>query len=669
MRTKLHLISMPWGNPEKPSIQLGCLRAHVEHTMGDAVEVATHSGHWQVPLYAAQSGYLRFFRNYIGVGEELYFLLGLGAGALPRSADDPSLESMLERLNAGSWSVRPVSKSTLSTLRRATYTFLREDVLSQVDDEAINIFGFTLHHEQVFAAILAAYFIRRHVPNAVFLFGGGSATFSETLHALDRADVPGFVVVGEGERPLAAMLEQALAAPDDGPDALLDAIEAAVPGALRIGGGRERPVGPGLRPPRLGRLDLDQLPVPDYEEYFEKVRDASPDEDCFLEVLKDTEILIEGSRGCFVQCDFCGLNSVWSRFQKMTPARVFDNVRTLVERYHPPRIRFVDNVCDTWAEAYADLMLAHGMKIETFMELRSHHSQEFFTKLSLVGVSEVQIGVEALSQPLLTAMRKRTKVIQNVRAQKYLVELGIRSMSNIMTHHPRSTVADVEETKRVIGGIANFGFFQLCTYSLAPDSPLYHEFGEDERAQVTRAGEWIHPGWPAFGQKFDYRTPPSGTVGPEVAQAWTEFRRWYGELRDRVNVCPKSLVVRRLGRDRLLVSDTRWFDNREYRLDGDRARVLEACHRGPTARTLRTELGLTQRELDGILGELLAQYLLVEVGGAYMSTPLRPRDELVVALLHPARGGDAMHRGVARGGATRAAPTSQADERPRLAVV
>ena len=136
---------------------------------------------------------------------------------------------------------------------------------------------------------------------------------------------------------------------------------------------------------------------PNYQEYFDTLNKASADNEFKLSFLKQCQLPIEGSRGCFAACDFCGLNSTWTGFRAAPADRVVSQAKELAARHPGPTIFFVDNVCDTWAERYSEQLLKRGLRYEAFMELRAHHPEPFWTKLALAGVNNIQIGVESFS--------------------------------------------------------------------------------------------------------------------------------------------------------------------------------------------------------------------------------------------------------------------------------
>ena len=57
MKIKLHLLSMPWADPELPSIQTSALKAYVDATFGNRVTTKTYSAFASIALKQTRGGY------------------------------------------------------------------------------------------------------------------------------------------------------------------------------------------------------------------------------------------------------------------------------------------------------------------------------------------------------------------------------------------------------------------------------------------------------------------------------------------------------------------------------------------------------------------------------------------------------------------------------------
>jgi hypothetical protein len=310
-----------------------------------------------------------------------------------------------------------------------------------------------------------------------------------------------------------------------------------------------------------------------------------------------------------------------------------------MEIYRCDKVVFMDNVCDTWAEGYADALIERNGRVRAFMELRVHHPESFWAKLALCGVEDVQVGIESFVQELLTLMNKGTRAKDNLLVQKWLKELGIRSSSNLITHHPKSTTGHVRETKAILREIPHLDRLHLSNFALLLGSPIDRELIPEERRRlVERTGIDL----PAsvrgyFTLKGEYE-PPDRMLDDDAMAAWSDLEVWERRFRRELPDEP-SMTVSRLG-DVALVIDARTHQRKEFFLEGDSARVYELCHRGPTLAKLEKESGLGSASVQRVVTRFLDDGLLIAIGEHLVSLALRPRDELIrnIALAADQRG-------------------------------
>jgi radical SAM superfamily enzyme YgiQ (UPF0313 family) len=375
---------------------------------------------------------------------------------------------------------------------------------------------------------------------------------------------------------------------------------------------------------------LNEVPLPDYQEYFDTLSRASADGEFRLSFLKQCQLPIEGSRGCFATCDFCGLNSTWTGFRAASADRVVSQAEELAARHPGPTIFFVDNVCDTWAERYSEQLLERGLRYEAFMELRAHHPESFWTKLALAGVNNIQIGVETFSPGLLAKMGKGTRVFQNIAVQKYLKELGVKSCSNLIFWHPGSTLADVAETRRALEQLSHLDELSTIKFVLVAGSPLYYSLPLEDRQRLRPAlKESIPAAVREFAFRFGHIPPGRMALDRETDSAWQELEDWYEGLKARCRSRPHELTVTRIAPDRLRVLDNRFGELKEHLLAGADATIHDFCHSARKKERIAAGTGLTAARVEEGLASLVERKLLYETEGFYISLALRPRDELI----------------------------------------
>jgi hypothetical protein len=284
------------------------------------------------------------------------------------------------------------------------------------------------------------------------------------------------------------------------------------------------------------------------------------------------------------------------------------------------------------------MLMRQGVRQQLTMELRANHQEQFWTRLALAGLTAVQVGVEAISSPLLKAMGKGTKAIHNLAAHKYLSELRVLPSNNLITHHPASTLADVRETRRILALIPHWAPFRACPFLLMDGSPLYNSLAEEERARLKPRREVRLPRQVArYAISYAYRTPAVLGPGRPVMKAWDEFAREYKRdpaWRPDDHV---RLDVLRVDPDTIRITDSRTAQTRFHEFSGDAARIYDACHAGLTLDAVARGTRLTVEVVRPALAMFSRLKLLLRVDDHYLSLALRPRDELLGRLFaeHP----------------------------------
>ncbi len=628
MRVRLHLISPPWAPPWNASPQLGALKAWIDHTFGAEVKSRTYSA--ALPILYRYRGNLctTFHDEFHEAGEAIYLLMYWRkylSAKVPVSAAE--IRKFLARLNAARGQAEPVTMKIVEGLEAATTAYVADTVLPHLDAEAVNVIGLTINFNQVHAAVMIARQIRDAAPGKklLFVFGGFLASLPNIVNLLPRLAVEGYTVFGEGERKLELIIRELLDA-----ESFDGRLQAPPPGVFRIGD----PVNLFERKEELFKTELDdlsQLPVPDYEDYYSFYESVAESDPIFARIVP-LGLPLEGTRGCFAKCDFCNLNSQWSRFRKQSAADIYLKVQKLAARH--PGVRylvFVDNVCDSFAEKFADDALRSGQRLNFFMELRVHHPLRFWVKLALAGLTCAQVGIEALSPPLLHKMAKGTSVIQNVRVQKYLRELGIKSSAGLITNHPLATRADLEETRRVLRMVSHLDSFVGQRFGLSFGSPLYERLPAAEKRALdswffVEPPQALRPFAAAQGYAVPARYLPSVDDWNEWSLLCDEVRRAAARSAAEIPL----FTVSRTSSGKRLILDRR-FGERAFTLEGLAARVYDACHEGLKIEFLETALGLQRNEFESELQALVRDELILCVDSHYLSLALRPREEVIAA--------------------------------------
>lgn len=188
-------------------------------------------------------------------------------------------------------------------------------------------------------------------------------------------------------------------------------------------------------PPRPVIRDMDGLPVPDYDHYFETLRASA------LSSLIRPGLLAESSRGCWwgekSHCTFCGLNGAGMQHRSKSPDRVLAELSELSARYNNRSIQFVDNILDmSYFRTVLPKLAAAPEKYHLFYEIKANLKREQIALLAEAGVRWVQPGIESLDDNVLRLIGKGNSTMMNVQLLKWSRAFGIHAAWNMLSGIP-----------------------------------------------------------------------------------------------------------------------------------------------------------------------------------------------------------------------------------------
>jgi len=426
------LVSMPFMAPHHPSIQLGLLKS-----------LAARCGFPSRTLHANLDFAVR-------IGMESYELLWQHRGAMvgdwlfsleafPGTAPDPQAR-MIEDLACGlSYLGASPDEMREKLLRIRTIdvpTYL-DELVSTFPWEEVAVVGFSSTFQQNAASFALARRLKQRHPRIVTVFGGANFDDEmgpELVRTVDCIDV---AVIGEGDETFPRLLN-ALAAGTD-----LDA----VPGLARRLDGHVK-----LTPLTSATVQLDDLPAPDYEEYFQHAED--------LGILprvghRNVWLPIETARGCWWgakhHCTFCGLNGTTMSFRPKSPGRVLDELTSQARRYRSFRFEAVDNIMDmAYLTKLLPVLVENETGYEIFYEVKASLKREQLRLMAQAGVTSIQPGIESLSSNVLRLMRKGVRAIQNVNLLRWAHYYDMDVGWNLLWGFPGETEQDYTEQATAI---------------------------------------------------------------------------------------------------------------------------------------------------------------------------------------------------------------------------
>lgn len=415
------LVSMPFASLRRPSIQLGLLKA-----IGD-----THG-------FQVQTHHL--YLDFVDViGAELYELLTqyrgrmIGDWIFGRAAfgdDDPDPDAKFVEVFGEE--LTPFLKlvetdvDRILELRNEKLPETINEVARRVDWDSYAAVGFTSTFQQNAASIALARKIKELSPSVSTLFGG--ANFEDEMGRELVRTVPwiDYAVSGEADSAFPACLQ----AIRDGHDM------AVIPGV--ISRSENSVVATPVEPPFE---NMNSLPVPNYDEYFERVSQLG-----LLKGQGRRRIMLpfEASRGCWWgeehHCTFCGLNGTTMSYRSKSPESVLRELGELAERYHSFDFEAVDNIMDMrLIDDLFDHIAKQELDYQFFFEVKSNLTRAQIRKLAAGGVRWVQPGIESVNSDVLKLMRKGVTAAQNVNALRWFSYYGVHVNWNLLWGFPGET--------------------------------------------------------------------------------------------------------------------------------------------------------------------------------------------------------------------------------------
>jgi ribosomal peptide maturation radical SAM protein 1 len=591
IRRRVALVSVPFGGVDTPSLALGLLAStlraeghHVDVHYLD-LDVVKAFGLDTYRWVAEDAGWQLL------VGE----WLGADAKLTPGISDAAAFRALLRAQGT-----RPF----LERLRRIDLDALRArldrevEAWSALDWGSYDVVGFTVMFQQLNLSVRLAHRIKERHPRVRTVLGGinlegpTGAAIAERFPWLDA------VFSGYADKTFPRYV-------------------AALPEARGI------VVSPGDE-----RVVLDDLPIPTYDEYLDKL-DALG-----LSFRVRPQIPLETSRGCWWgmkhHCIFCGLNGKQMAFQDKSPDRVVSEVRTL-QRYGR-KLFIVDNILAP--RVYDDLLpKLRGSKLSLrwSASLKANLTRAQLRRLVEAGIDIINPGIESLSSDVLRLMDKGETSIQNVWLLRAAREMSVVPEYHLLYGFPGEDPAVYRAQAALIAKIGHLPAPNApVPVALARFSPMFERaesFGiRDIRPHPAYAhafGE--HPSLRDIAYTFEFRFPSD--IAPDV-YAKPTIDAVIGWRRASLSLARPRCELVRVGR-RSFVFDTR-RGLRVHRLASDELALLERLDRPTLPKTLEREWAHEPERLRRLLADLESRELVLSSDGQWMRLVVFPEESSLI---------------------------------------
>jgi ribosomal peptide maturation radical SAM protein 1 len=418
------LVSMPFMQVDRPAIQLGLLKA-----VGEAHGFPVRTLHANLDFAAAVGvDRYRLIADHHGrlLGDWLFSLEAFGDAAPDRDAR--LLAEFGDKFSHLAGSVEAARDLLLRVRTHDVPAFL-DGLVAEFPWHEVRVVGFSCTFQQNTASFALARRLKQRYPDIVTVFGGANFDGEMGLELVSSVDCVDFAVIGEGDSAFPALLS-ALA---EGTDPAL------IPGVAT------RAIATAPAPPSDR---LDELPAPDYAEFFDRSASLGLPTD-------EVWIPFESSRGCWWgakhHCTFCGLNGTTMPFRAKSSGRVLDELATQARRYRGFRFEAVDNILGpSHLKELFPAIAEGGRDYQIFYEVKANLTRSQLKVLARGGVTQLQPGLESLSTNVLRLMDKGVRAAQNVNLLRWASYYGIRVAWNILWGFAGETEADYAEQAAVV---------------------------------------------------------------------------------------------------------------------------------------------------------------------------------------------------------------------------
>ena len=234
-------------------------------------------------------------------------------------------------------------------------------------------------------------------------------------------------------------------------------------------------------PPRLGRPNLDLLPLPAWDLVdVEAYREAWVARHGFF------SWNAASSRGCPYSCNWCAKPTFGRRYSQRSPASVADELLRLKHEVQPDHIWFADDIFGMtaeWIARFADEVTRRDAVIPFMMQSRVNLiTQPVAAALRAAGAQEVWLGVESGSQRIVDAMDKGAHVDTARVATRNLRHHGIRACWFLQLGYPPEDWDDILATRDLVREEAPDDIGVSVAYPL-PGTAFYERLAADLSAR------------------------------------------------------------------------------------------------------------------------------------------------------------------------------------------
>ncbi len=648
-------VSMPFGPLQVPSIGLGLLKSALTR---DGVSTKTFYFTFQ---FAERIGERLYSR--ISYGTDTTDLVGewIFSNSLFGHQTEADVERYIEdilrdkaRSENHVWPKDPFSDDLVADIlsaRRRVEAFL-DDCVETVLACQPKIVGFTSVFLQQVASLSLAKRLKARRPELTIVLGGANcegAMGNEVIRQFDFVDA---VVSGEADLVFPELAQRVLNGKPyaDLPSMFtrkIDSLDKLTTGstghtgkdntALPISSSASHSSNPSEALKIAAAVEnMDALPYPDYDDYFDQFRATS------FQAALQPNLLLETARGCWWgakhHCTFCGLNGQTMAFRSKSAARALDEFVEVTAKYPGYPIYVVDNILNlAYFKDLLPQLAERNLGLDLFFEVKANLKKEHLRQLRAAGASIIQPGIESLSDEVLQIMRKGVKALQNIQLLKWCKEVGIIAEWNILWGFPGESPEEYFRLAKLVPLLAhlqppNFAI-SLRLDRFSPNFNEHKELGFKDLTPFP-AYKFVYPLAPeavanlAYYFTYDYSQPRD--VASYVRPLSEEVLRW--------QQCHETSNLFQIEQgDRLLLWDSRPTAKRRLiAFSGKEKFLYLACDQVSTLKQLSDSWSKVSGwatdgdEIRRTLDEFVEAGLMLKQGDSYLALAVskKPQNEI-----------------------------------------